>query len=61
MVGRDVLLLIVDSPDRVQAELAPLFAGMERLAPAPVMLGGRLLREIAVVRASTLKHWPPRG
>jgi 4-amino-4-deoxy-L-arabinose transferase-like glycosyltransferase len=58
-VGRDMLVLIAEHPERTAASLAPLFARMERLADAPVTLRGRVLRQVAVYRGEHLLRGSP--
>ncbi len=56
-VGRDLLLLAPEHPDRVVADLAPRFARILPLAPAPIRHAGRTLAEVAVFRGR-LVAWP---
>ena len=59
-IGRNVLLLAVDHPERGARDLAPLFESIEPLPPAPILHAGRVLAEVAVLRADRLRVWPPR-
>ncbi len=58
-LGRDMLLLVVDHPEQVKRELAPLFAQLTALPPAPVTLEGRVLQQVTVLQATRFTHWPP--
>ena len=58
-VGRDLLVLAPEHPERVVAALAPSFAGLQPLAPAPIRHAGRVLAEVAAVRGR-LVAWPPQ-
>jgi 4-amino-4-deoxy-L-arabinose transferase-like glycosyltransferase len=58
-VGRDMVLLAPEHPDRVVAALAPSFARVQPLAPAPIRHAGRVLAEVAVFQGR-LVAWPPQ-
>lgn len=58
-LGRDMLVLVLDHPAETQRDIAPLFATLTRLAPAPVTLDGRVLEQVTVLQASDFQHWPP--
>jgi 4-amino-4-deoxy-L-arabinose transferase-like glycosyltransferase len=48
--GKDMLLLVLDHPDRARAALAPLFQRIETLPPSAITLRGRLLQQVSVLR-----------
>ncbi len=56
-VGRDLLLLAPEHPDRAIARLSPRFARVQALEPAPIRHAGRILADVAVFRGS-LVAWP---
>lgn len=56
--GRDMLLLIVDHPDQVTRELAPLFERLTPLPPTAVRLHDRVLLPVTVLQASNLRAIP---
>lgn len=58
-LGHDVLLLALDHPARAVHELAPAFARIEPLPPAPIRHAGRVLAEVTVLRGDDLRAWPP--
>ncbi|MBV8613975.1 MAG: hypothetical protein JOY66_09425, partial [Acetobacteraceae bacterium] len=58
-LGRDLLVLAPEHPDHVVAALAPSFAGLQPLAPAPIRHAGRVLAEVAALRGR-LVAWPPQ-
>ena len=58
-VGHDMVLLAPEHPDRVIAGLAPSFAHVQALAPAPIRHAGRVLAEVAVFQGR-LVAWPPQ-
>jgi hypothetical protein len=53
-VGQDMLLLAVEPPERAEAALAPLFRGLARLPPAPILLRDRVLGSVSVFRGESL-------
>jgi 4-amino-4-deoxy-L-arabinose transferase-like glycosyltransferase len=53
-IGRDVLILAVDHPERVVGELGPAFDGIERLPDAAIRHDGATLRSVAVFTARKL-------
>ena len=57
--GHDALLLVLDHPERARAALAPLFERIETLPPSAVMLRGRVLQQVSVLRGVRLRAWPP--
>ena len=50
-VGQDVLLLVPEHADRATQALAPVFDGIDALPPTPIRHAGRVLAEVAVLRA----------
>jgi hypothetical protein len=54
-----MLLLVVDHPEAVARDLAPLFARITPLPPAPVMLQGRVLQQVTVLQGTHFSNWPP--
>lgn len=58
-LGRDMLVLVLDHPDEKERELAPFFAHVTRLAPAPVALNGRVLEQVTVLQGIDFRRWPP--
>jgi hypothetical protein len=58
-IGQDVLLLVPEHADRAAQALAPVFDGIDALPPAPIRHTGRILAEVAVLRAHRLRAWPP--
>jgi hypothetical protein len=58
-VGQNVLVLAVDHPERAAHDLAPAFASITALPPAPIRHAGRVLAEVAVLQAEGLRAWPP--
>jgi hypothetical protein len=58
-IGHDVLLLIPHPADRPAVVPTGMFERLEALAPAPIAIGSRVLREAAVVRGIHLQAWPP--
>jgi 4-amino-4-deoxy-L-arabinose transferase-like glycosyltransferase len=58
-VGQDVLLLVPEHADRATQALAPVFDGIDALPPTPIRHAGRVLAEVAVLRAHRLRAWPP--
>jgi hypothetical protein len=56
--GRDVTLLVVDHSKHAQTALAPLFARIETLMPAAIVLRGQVLRQVAVLRGVDFRGWP---
>lgn len=57
-LGRDMLLLIVDHPEQVTRELAPLFERLTPLAPSAVRLHDRVLLAVTVLQATNLRGLP---
>lgn len=49
-LGKDILLLALDHPDRARAALAPLFTRFDPLPPSAITLRGRVLQEVTVLR-----------
>jgi 4-amino-4-deoxy-L-arabinose transferase-like glycosyltransferase len=58
-LGRDMLLLVVDHPEAVERDLAPLFDRITPLPPAPVTLRGRVLQQVTVLQGTHFSRWPP--
>jgi hypothetical protein len=58
-IGQDVLLLVPEHAERATQALAPVFDGIDALAPAPIRHAGRVLAEVAVLRGHRLRLWPP--
>jgi 4-amino-4-deoxy-L-arabinose transferase-like glycosyltransferase len=58
-IGQDVLLLVPEHADRATQALAPAFDGIDALPPAAIRHAGRVLAEVAVLRAHRLRAWPP--
>jgi 4-amino-4-deoxy-L-arabinose transferase-like glycosyltransferase len=59
-IGRDMLLLAPEHPDRAITHLTPAFRRIVPLPPAPLVFAGRDARNVAVFRAFDLLAWPPR-
>jgi len=58
-IGHDVLLLVPEHAARATQALAPAFASIDALPPAPIRHAGRTLAEVAVLHALQLRAWPP--
>jgi 4-amino-4-deoxy-L-arabinose transferase-like glycosyltransferase len=58
-IGSDVLLLVLDHPDATRTRLNPLFDGIEILPAATIILRGRVLATVTVLRGIHLRAWPP--
>ncbi|MBN8909090.1 MAG: fused MFS/spermidine synthase, partial [Rhodospirillales bacterium] len=58
MVGRSLLVLVVEHPAQVAATLAPRFAALTPLPPAPVSLRGRVLLQVAPFRGEDFHGLP---
>lgn len=57
--GKDLLLLVLDHPDRARAALAPLFARIEPLPPSAITLRGRVLHTVTVLRGIGFRGGTP--
>lgn len=58
-LGQDVLILTPERAERAAAELRGVFGSIEMLAPAPVLLHGRVLGRVSVMHGAALVAWPP--
>ncbi|MBN8871410.1 MAG: glycosyltransferase family 39 protein [Rhodospirillales bacterium] len=58
MIGRSLLVLVVEHPAQVAATLAPRFAALTPLPPAPVSLRGRVLLQVAPFRGEDFHGLP---
>jgi hypothetical protein len=59
LLGRDVLILAPDHPDRVVADYASLFASIAPLPPVAIRHAGRDLATVGVFLGHRLLAWPP--
>jgi len=57
-LGRDLLVVTLDPPDRAIPALAAFFQRLTPLPPVPITLRGRVLREAALFRAEGLRAPP---
>ena len=58
-LGHDMLLLVPgDHAERERQALAAIFGSLVPLQPAPIRHAGRVLAEVAVIRALDLRRWP---
>ncbi|HEY1935989.1 MAG TPA: glycosyltransferase family 39 protein [Acetobacteraceae bacterium] len=58
-LGRNVLLLALDHPERAERNLSPAFARIDALPPVPIRHAGRVLAQVTVMRGEDLRAWPP--
>jgi 4-amino-4-deoxy-L-arabinose transferase-like glycosyltransferase len=58
-IGQDVLLLVPEHAQRATQVLAAVFDSIVSLPPASIRHAGRMLAEVAVLRAHQLRAWPP--
>jgi 4-amino-4-deoxy-L-arabinose transferase-like glycosyltransferase len=56
--GRDMLLLVLDHPDRARAALAPLFHRLDVLPSSAITLNGRVLQPVTVLRGIGFRGLP---
>jgi hypothetical protein len=57
-LGRNMLILALDHPDRVRRALAPLFRSIENEADATIMLDGITLQSVTALRGADLQRVP---
>jgi 4-amino-4-deoxy-L-arabinose transferase-like glycosyltransferase len=57
-LGRNMLVLALDHPDRVRVDLAPLFRLIENEAEATILLDGIPLRSVTALRGLKLQRVP---
>jgi 4-amino-4-deoxy-L-arabinose transferase-like glycosyltransferase len=56
--GQNMLLLVLDHPDRARAALAPLFHQLDILPPSAITLNGRVLQSVTVLRGIDFRGLP---
>jgi 4-amino-4-deoxy-L-arabinose transferase-like glycosyltransferase len=57
-IGDDVLLLVLDRPDHARAAFTPLFDRLEVLPLSAILLRGRVLQHVSVLRGIHFRGWP---
>lgn len=57
-IGRNILVLTPDHPERIARRLRPVFASLAQLSPAPIRVAGRVAGEVAVFQGTDFRAWP---
>ncbi len=60
-IGRDMLIVAIDHPDRATRHLAPSFEEIDTLPPTGIRYDGRVLHEASLFAGRRLRSWPPPG